>query len=165
MKKLLALSCAMLFLGVGIASATDVEITGSYFAQGNYNDNVQSVPGSNVADFQYYEHELSVDTTFKMDDTTSVFTRIEARDGNWLGDQNLNDVDEGLAGANLAALDDNIVLEQVYGTHTFGTGTNVKVGLMTGGSLVWGSDSFNNGFETYRIFVTQPTSIGSYWNY
>jgi hypothetical protein len=161
MKKLLALSCAMLFLGVGIASATDVEITGSYFAQGNYNDNVQSVPGSNVADFQYYEHELSVDTTFKMDDTTSVFTRIEARDGNWLGDQNPNDVDEGLAGANLAALDDNIVLEQVYGTHTFGTGTNVKVGLMTGGSLVWGSDSFNNGFETYRIFVTQPTSIGS----
>jgi hypothetical protein len=58
-------------------------------------------------------------------------------------------------------MDDNIVIEQVYGEHTFGNGSNLKVGLMSGGSLVWGPDAFNNGFETYRIFLTQPTSFGT----
>jgi hypothetical protein len=99
-----------------------------------------------------------VDVTFQIDDTTSVFTRIEAMDNDWA---RTGAATEGLAGSNLLQLDDNIVIEQVYGEHTFGTGTNVKVGLMSGGSLVWGPSAFNNGFETYRIFVTQPTSFGT----
>jgi hypothetical protein len=111
-----------------------------------------------LSDFQEYEHELSVDVTFKIDDTTKVFTRIEAMDNDWA---RATAVTEGTAGANLNQMDDNIVIEQVYGEHTFGTGSNLKVGLMSGGSLVWGPSAFNNGFETYRIFLTQPTSFGT----
>jgi hypothetical protein len=164
MKKLLVLIFAMLLLGSGIASATDVEVTGSYYARGSYYDNVQATPGNNLADFQEYDHELSVDVTFKIDDTTKVFTRIEAMDNDW---GRTSTIDASMAakeltsGDNLKQLDDNIVIEQVYGEHTFGNGTNLKVGLMSGGSLVWGPAAFNNGFETYRIFLTQPTSVGT----
>jgi hypothetical protein len=49
----------------------------------------------------------------------------------------------------------------VYGSHTFGNGGTLNVGLMSGGALVWGNKFANNSGENYRVFYSQPTSLGT----
>ncbi len=161
MKKLLALSLGLLFLGVGVASATDVEVSGSYYAEGTYYDNVQNPPQQNVSGFSDYEHELDVHVTFNIDDTTRVITQIEAMDNDWARSANTAAPnDEGTAGAALAELDDNIVIEKVYGVHEFSNGGKLQVGLMDGGATVWAYDFGQGADENYRILYTHPTSLG-----
>lgn len=160
MKKLLALSLGLLFMGASFANATDIIVSGSYEVQGNYFDNVQSEPTATAESFGSYEHELSVDVTFKIDDTSYVFTRIEARDEDWTGDSNSATVDEGLDGSSLSELDDNIIIEQVFGTHTFGNGGVLQAGIMSGGT--WATAFNDNGGDKYRVKYTQPSSYGSW---
>ncbi|NOX35259.1 MAG: hypothetical protein GXP56_16270 [Deltaproteobacteria bacterium] len=168
MKKLIALTFAMLFLGAGIACATDFTLTGSYYVRGSYFDNVQAyttggttttkTDGINVASFTNYDHELSVDANWKIDDTTKVFARFEMRDETWMG-RSLN-ANEGTAGSALAQLDDNIIVEQVWGSHTFGSGHTLTVGLMSSGA--WATSFQDNGSEAYRIKYVAPTSAGTF---
>lgn len=65
----------MLFVGVGIASATDFTITGSYYARGTYNKNWDGLL-PNQDSYANYDHELSFDTKWQIDDTTQVFARF-----------------------------------------------------------------------------------------
>jgi len=155
MKKLIALMFAVLFLGAGIAGASDLSMTGSYYVRGQYYDNVEYNAAFPTQDksYGYYDHELSVDTKWKMDDTTYVTARFEMRDANW-GDGSV-----ATEGAYTGSPDDNIVVEQVYGVTTFANGINLRVGLMPAGA--WGTDFASTGTEAYRIFATVPTQIGA----
>ncbi|MCD4718998.1 MAG: hypothetical protein K8S13_03950 [Desulfobacula sp.] len=151
MKKLIALTFAMLFLGAGIASATDFSLTGSYYARGSYYDNM-SGQGTDVETFGAYDHELSVDAKWQIDDTTKVFARFEMADETW-GTGNINEIN---AAPNV---DDNIYLEQVWGAHTFGNGGTLTVGKMSAGA--WGTAFHDAGDEAYRVKWVQPTAIGT----
>jgi hypothetical protein len=155
MKKLIALMFAMLFLGAGIAGASDLSMTGSYFVRGQYYDNVEynAAFPNNDRSYGYYDHELSVDTRWKMDDTTFVTARFEMRDATW----GKNPVFE--ESATVAQLDDNIIVEHVWGQTTFANGIVLRVGLMPAGA--WGTDFANTMGEAYRIFATVPTQIGA----
>ncbi len=146
---------AVLFLGAGMATASDLTMTGSYYVRGTYEDQLQynSAAPLNDRSYAYYDHELSVDTKWKMDDTTFVTARFEMRDANWA---TLNSATEGGVPAQA---DDNIVVEQVWGQTTFANGISLKVGLMPAGA--WGSDFGNTSTEAYRIFATVPTQIGA----
>nr|NJM01247.1 hypothetical protein [Desulfobacula sp.] len=126
MKKLIALMFAVLFLGAGIATASDLSMTGSYYVRGTYEDNVTYDENSPNEDrhYGYYDHELSVDAKWKMDDTTFVTARFEMRDANW------SSANTATEGAYTTQPDDNIVVEQVYGVTTFANGINLKAGLM-----------------------------------
>lgn len=155
MKKLIALSLAMLFLGAGIASATDFSLTGSYFVRGTYADNKDGTR-QDTNSFGDYDHELSLDANWKIDDDTLVFARFEARDDNWADSSNPT---EGSAGGDLANLDDNWIVEQVWGNHTFANGIEVQVGLMSANA--WAGDFANEGGEAYRVRATMPTAFGS----
>ncbi len=154
MKKVIGIVLAALFLTTGIAAATDFTLSGSYYARGQYHDNVGGLLDDAEA-FGVYDHELSVDATWQIDDSTKVFARFEMRDENWgmlgSGSENGN-----VGGDN----DDNIVVERVWGAHTFAaTGGTLTVGLMAGGA--WATSFFDNGYDAYRIKYVQPTAVGT----
>jgi hypothetical protein len=156
MKKLIALMFAVLFLGAGIATASDLSMTGKYYVRGTYEDNVtyDATNPQNDKSYGYYDHELSVDTKWKIDDTTFVTARFEMRDANW-GTANV-----ATEGAYTAQPDDNIVVEQVWGQTTFANGMTLQVGLMPAGA--WATDFGNTETEAYRIKALIPTSIGTF---
>jgi len=156
MKKLIALTLAALFIGVGVASATDFSLTGSYYARGEYYDNVQAQPIVNSESFAEYDHELSVDATWAIDDTTKVFARFEMRDETWGKN---NPVEGSVYNTSTFELDDNIIVEQVWGAHTFGNGHTLTVGKMSSGA--WGTTFNDNGSEAYRVKYVAPTAIGT----
>jgi hypothetical protein len=155
MKKLIALTLAMVFLGTGIASATDFSLSGSYYVRGSYKDNLGGT-GTDVESYTDFDHELSVDATWQIDDTTKVFARFEMRDETW-GKGNANWW--AGEGATDTPNDDNIYVEQVYGQHTFGNGGTLAAGLMTGG--VWATAFHDKGRDAYRLKWTQPLTFGT----
>jgi len=158
MKKLIALMFAVLFLGAGIATASDLSMTGKYTVRGQYFDNGGKVssPAAAADDrtFAQYDHELTLDSQWKMDDTTYVFARFNIRDQDWgrAGDT----VTEG---AYSVSPDDNIEVQQIWGITKFANGISLKTGLMAAGA--WGSDFGNTSTEAFRIFATVPTQVGA----
>ncbi len=188
MKKLIGIVLAAIFLTTGIAAATDFTLSGSYNVQGQYYDNAGGVgvEGSdatygwvddettppflepdwtetdaatldrNAEAYGNFDHELSVDATWQIDDSTKVFARFEMRDETWAA------TDYGTSGSensNVGDNDDNIVVERVWGDHTFAaTSGTLTVGLMGGG--VWGTSFFDGGYDAYRVKYAQPTAIG-----
>ncbi len=153
MKKLIALVFAMFFLTVGIASATDFSLSGSYYARGTYNNNVTGVPIQDPNSFMVYDHELSVDATWQIDDATKVFARFEMADEAW-GTGNINE------GNGTYEEGGDVYLEQVWGAYTFAaTGGTLTVGKMPAGA--WGTAFSNAGDEAYRVKYVQPTAIGA----
>lgn len=158
MKKLFALSLAMLFLGVGIASATDVSVSGSYYVRGTHKENI----GGTLTDqegFGDYDHELSVDVNWKIDDMSSVFARFEMRDETMGVDSNPTEGTKLDSADADTQLDDNIIVEQVYGKHTFGNGLEFQGGLMSANA--WATDFADEGGEDYRFRFIQPTTFGN----
>ncbi len=198
MKKVIGIVLAALFLTTGIAAATDFTLSGSYYARGQYYDNVGGLgvgagaatneqvfsataptdtatvtytpiaagwynknTAATAADrdgaesYGVWDHELSVDATWQIDDSTKVFARFEMRDENWgaMGGKSEN---SNVGSGN----DDNIVVERVWGSHKFAaTGGTLTVGLMGGGA--WGTSFFNNAYDAYRVKYVQPSAIGT----
>jgi hypothetical protein len=155
MKKLIALVFALIFVGAGTLVAADLKMTGSYYARGSYFDNVGGTL-TNAEETTNYDHELSVDTTWKIDDTTAVFARFEMRDETW----GSNNPAEGTAGGGVVQLDDNIIVEQVYAWHKFTNGHTIRVGKMPSGA--WATLFQDNGSEAYRVYYAAPTAIGTF---
>lgn len=153
MKKLIALAFAMVFLATGLASATDFSLTGSYYARGTYADNWDGV--SNAGDQRKYDHELSVDATWQIDDNTKVFARIEMRDEDWGDATSTHEGDSIAVGDNV---DDNIAIERVYGQYTFAHGGTLRLGLMGAGT--WATAFGDWTVEEYRVWYSVPTAIG-----
>jgi hypothetical protein len=156
MKKLIALMFAMLFLGAGIAGASDLTMTGSYFVRGTYEDNLayDAANPQNDRNYGYYDHELDLITTWKIDDTTFVRARFEMRDQSW--GRGSDTVTESV---HIGDTDNNIVVQEVWGQTTFTNGISLRTGLMGAGA--WGTSFGNTSTEAFRIFATIPTQIGA----
>jgi hypothetical protein len=156
MKKVLGIVLAVLFLTTGIAAATDFTMSGSYYARGQFYDNAggTATPTAQAEAYGNYDQELSVDTTWNIDDSTLVFARFEMRDQTWAVA-----TPSGSENTNFGAPDGNIVVERVWGAHTFGNGGRIYTGLMGGGS--WGTTWGEAGYDAYRIKYIQPTGIGA----
>lgn len=156
MKKLIALVFALIFVGAGTLVAADLKMTGSYYARGSYFDNIsgQLTNAEKTAD---YDHELSVDTTWKIDDSTAVFARFEMRDERWGTGTPTEDAVIGTSGSQF---DENIIVEQVYAWHTFTNGHTIRVGKMPSGA--WATTFQDNGSEAYRVYYRVPTAIGTF---
>jgi len=132
---------------------------------GFHHDRAASVASDSAADYSAikqggiggdsygnYDHELSVDATWQIDDATKVFLRLEMADETF-GSGTINE-------KNIAANDDNIYVEQVWGAHTFGaTGGTLTVGKMSAGA--WGTAFHDAGDEAWRIKYVQPTAVGA----
>jgi hypothetical protein len=150
MKKFLSIILALLFLSTGLAMASDFSISGSYFVRGTYLTNSNGIQ-ANASSYGEYDHELSIDTTWKMSDSTKVFARFEMRDEVW-GKGNVNE-------GPVPAVDDNVYLEQVWGEHTFCNGHQLTVGLMS--AAAWGTKFADSADEAYRIKYMVPTAVGN----
>ncbi len=155
MKKLLVLTFAMLFLGVGIAGASAVKMSGEYYVRGVWSDNHN---GSNIVDENdshgIYDHEMSLNINWIMTPYTKVIARLELRDESWAVATNPTEEDRN------GQQDDNIAVERLWAQHTFMNHTTIKVGLVQTSS--WASDFSNDSTEAYRLMVVQPTKIGTF---
>ena len=87
MKKLIAFAVALLFLSVtGIAAATDVQMSGSYYVRGTYQKNAEddnAMTASDESGTMFYDHEFDLNLNWKVDDNTIIFSQFEMRDETW----------------------------------------------------------------------------------
>ncbi len=151
MKKVIGIVLAALLLTAGIAAATDFTLSGSYYSRGQYYDNVTGLYDDSEA-YGNFDHELSIDATWQIDDSTKVFARFEIRDETW-GTNGNEELDTDAAGSNVYA-------EQVWGSHKFAaTDGTLSVGLMSAGA--WGTSFFDAGYDGYRVKYVQPTAMGT----
>ena len=155
MKKLFIVMFVVLFAATAAYAETEISISGMYNVRGSYFKNVGGVQtdessGSDpevsypdpVTDYSFYDHELDADIAITIEENTFVNLNLEIHDETWV---------ESPA-AELTG-DDNIQFKRVWGGHTFGTGTKLEAGLMTGSSFGHGFGDTSDGY--YRIKVTQ----------
>lgn len=158
MKKLLVLILAMLFVGVGIASASStLKMSGDYYVKGTYYDNrAGTAIADPVASYGQYDHEMTLDMVFAMTPYTKVAAKLELRDEIW-GVATTEDGgwSEGNTGLNPQG---NIYVEELYGQHTFMNHHTLIVGLVK--TSTWASDFDNNKTEAYRVNYVFKTPLG-----
>jgi hypothetical protein len=154
MKKFLVALLAVLMLS-SVAYAASIEVDGSYYSRGRYFMNPSQVVDADAdtagtqdpKGYTNYDSELDLWGQINVDDTTFVRFRFEIGDENWPGD-----------GGGIAS-DDNLEVQRLWGGHTFGTGTKLEFGAMSGGT--WATSFHEAGEKRYRIKVTQPLPIGT----
>jgi hypothetical protein len=145
MKKFLVALLAVLMLS-SVAYAASIDVDGSYYVRGRYLSNPTASLDGDFDAYTNYDHELDLWGQINVDDTTFVRFRFEI-------------ADEVFADPTEDDTDDNIELQRVWGGHTFGTGTKLEFGQMTGGA--WATSFGEASGERYRIKVTQPLPIGT----
>ncbi len=154
MKKILVLTFAMFLIGVSIANASTLKMSGEYYVRGQWSDNWNGNNTVNGNDSHgIYDHELNLNVNWIMTPYTKVVARLELRDESWAVSTNPNEEDQN------GQTDDNIAVERLWAQHTFMNHTTIKVGLM--GTATWGSDFSNDSTEAYRLMLIQPTKIGT----
>ncbi len=144
MKKL-ALVLSMLFLFAGIASATDLTLTGWFEAQGKYEDNLGATLTDDDA-LMYYDTELTMNFDWAIADTTSVHLQLETFDMTW-------------GATRVLGSDDNVFAEDVWGKHTFASGLEMQIGFF--GANSWGTDFADEGGDRWRTKFQMPTGFGT----
>ncbi|MDM8538137.1 hypothetical protein QUF70_15400, partial [Desulfobacterales bacterium HSG17] len=146
---------AVLFLTTGIAAATDFSMSGSYYVRGQFYDNAggTGTPAAPAEAYGNYDHQMLIDTTWKMDDATMVFARFDIRDQTWATEGTTSE------STNNTLPDSNIAVERVWGSHTFGNGGRLFTGLMSGGAF--GTSFGDAEYDAYRVKYSQPTSMGT----
>jgi hypothetical protein len=164
MKKIFAFTLVALFLAAS-AYALEIETKGTYYVRGSYiqnestlNNDTDEVGKTNS--YSFYDHELDAATNLKVDDTTFVNIHYEIRDEQWIAgnqDTSIKDATTRAAGGKSDTFN-TISVDRLWGGHTFGTGTKLEVGLMTGGA--WAYAFGDNANSRYRVKATQATPIG-----
>jgi hypothetical protein len=154
MKKFLVALLAVLMVS-SVAYAASIDVDGSYYFRGRYFSNPLVDLDDDYDAYTNYDHELDLWGQINVDDTTFVRFRMEIADENWPGDQDNGDGTQESA----ASGDDNLELQRLWGGHTFGTGTKLEFGAMSGGT--WATSFGEAGGERYRLKVTQPLPIGT----
>jgi len=140
MKKILTIALAMLFVTVGVATATDFSLTGGYYVRGTH----VSTDNDDVFDgYGTYDHELSLTWLWQIADTTQVTLESSHADGVWLG----------------ADAADSFAVDYVWGDHTFGNGGTLSAGFLSGG--YWATVYGDSEGAKYRLKWTQPVAFGA----
>jgi len=146
MKKIFA-TMLVVFLAVGSAYAMDLTYTGEYFVRGNYEDNLSSVnDDSDRGSHMYYDHEFVLEPTFTVSDATNIRAKLKFNDVTW------DEANRGSEDPKEAS--QNIMIDRLFGTHTFGTGTQFQGGLMTAGE--WAYKFGDSSTGAYRARINQP---------
>jgi hypothetical protein len=151
MKKLFA-AMLVVFMAVGSAYAVDMSVTGDWYVRGTYEDNVSTL-GSESGDRtakMFYDHELTLKSKLTVTDTTNISLNMSVNDVTF---------DAGNDGTANKTAGTNITVDRLYGTHTFGTGTQFQAGLMAAGE--WGYSFGDTGYDAYRVRVNQPVGGGT----
>jgi hypothetical protein len=99
----------------------------------------------------YYDHELVFEPTLTISDATNVRAKLKFNDVTW-DEQNRGAEDPKNA-------DQNIMIDRLFGTHTFGTGTQFQGGLMTAGE--WAYKFGDSSTGAYRARINQPLGADS----
>jgi hypothetical protein len=149
MKKFFIAMLAVLFVaGAAYAAAPAMDFSGMINTRGQYfsNDNAVTEDSGN---YMIYDMEFDADLNIHAADKTGVFLNFEIHDESWLSKANDSNTKTG---------DDQIAFKRAYGYHTFGTGTKVEFGILTGGAF--GTEFADNANGAYRVKLTQPTSAG-----
>jgi hypothetical protein len=145
----------VVFMAVGSAYAVDMSTTGKYKIRGNYEENVSSVNSGDRGPYMFYDHELVLEPTLTISDATKIDMQLEFNDANWSASNEGHDskkLDGNQAG-------DNIVIEYLYGSHTFSTGTQFQGGLMAVGE--WSHAFGNTETPGWRARINQPVGGGT----
>ena len=175
MKKLLLVSLALLF--ATSALATEVKVSGDYYAEGTYYGNFAFADDDEV-NYSGYEHQMNVKVQFVVDPETSAVISAGLRQEDWLDMAKSNDEaahdtffpDAGAKVNESGSLDDNIAIEQAYVSHKFPTDTTLVVGLMSGGTWGVGCEGGSIPFGEkldyfYRVKVNQDLVNGIFTSY
>ena len=150
MKKIFA-TMLVVFMAVGSAYAVDMSTTGKYKIRGNYEDNVSSInDSSDRGAYMYYDHELVLEPTLTISDATKIDMQLELNDAVWTASNQGHDSKEAA---------DNILIEYLYGSHTFSTGTQFQGGLMAVGE--WSHAFGNTKTRGWRTRINQPVGDGT----
>ena len=150
MKKIFT-AMLVVFMAVGSAYAVDMSTTGSYKIRGNYEDNVSSIDSSSDRGvYMFYDHELILTPTLTISDATKIDMKLELNDAVW---------DASNQGHDSEDTKDNIRVEHLYGSHTFGTGTQFQGGLVAVGE--WGYKFGNTEEPGWRARINQPVGGGT----
>lgn len=168
MKKLIIATLAVLMVA-GSAYALDgsqIDFTGSYYVRGSYfsNDDVSQKSGFDA--YSNYDHELDLRIKFNISDTTFVYTRWEAADYTWPGPKTsskdvTDDTGAEIGSVDVTSRDSDLEVQRAYGSHTFGTQTQLDLGLMTGDSWATAFGEASGGVT--KIQVKQPTETAGTW--
>ena len=154
MKKFFVILFVVLFATT--ATAADFMTSGSYYARGSWISNGSGTQADAV-DYGYYDHELDMTTTIKVDDNTKVIVNYEIHDSNWIASNH-----DGWNQDGASNLDDNIEFKRVFSSYTFtSTGSTLDLGLMTGGA--WATSWANTANGRYRVKLKQATPIGPFF--
>jgi hypothetical protein len=149
MKKLFLITLAVLFVaGAAYAGAPDMDFSGMINTRGQYFSNDDGVT-EDSGNYMIYDMEFDADLNIHASDKSGVFLNFEIHDENF-------DVTPG--GSDDKTGDDQIAFKRAFGYHTFGTGTKVEFGVLTGAAF--GTAFGDNGDGRYRVKFTQPTSAG-----
>jgi len=169
MKKVFAVLFTVLLVA-GTAYAVDFEADGMMNVRGTaisnetgtsngdndfqlYDADTNPNAESETASYMYYDQELDMNVRLKVTDQTLILLNFEIRDQNWLvGNTDRTEDDQ-------TDMDDNIDFKRNWLSHTFGTGTKLEAGLMTGG--VWAYSFGDQDDGRYRVKVSQPIPAGT----
>lgn len=168
MKKVFAVLFTVLLVA-GTAYAVDFEADGMMYVRGSAISNDSGTSNDDTASFMYYDQELDMNTRLKVTDQTLILLNFEIHDQDWITgntdgqttsvDDVVLDEDGNPVSATGPDLDDNIEIKRTWLSHTFGTGTKLELGLMTGGTWAYSFGETANG--RWRVKVTQPIPAGT----
>jgi hypothetical protein len=149
----------------GSAWALEIQTKGDYYVRGSYIQNESTLNNDTDEDgktesYSFYDHEFQATTSLKISDATFVNIGYEIRDEQWIqGNQDTSIPNASSQPQGADSDTENVIsVERLWGGHTFGTGTKLEVGLMTGG--VWATTFGDNANGRYRVKATQATPIG-----
>jgi hypothetical protein len=149
MKKFfIGLLAVMFVAGAAYAGAPDMDFSGMINTRGQYFSNDDAVT-EDSGDYMIYDMEFDADLNIKASDKSGVFLNFEIHDESWL---------ETPGGSDDKTGDDQIAFKRAFGYHTFGTGTKVEFGVLTGAAF--GTAFGDNGDGRYRVKFTHPTDVG-----
>jgi len=172
MKKFMVALLAVLMLS-SVAYAANLDVSGSYYTRGRYFSNPTLDQEDDYSAFANYDHEFDLHGVINVDDTTFVRFRMEIEDLNWPGDSSTTTTAQATTDVNGdGAIDENdtvtvsqkpeddgILVQRIWGGHTFATGTKLEVGKMSGGA--WAYDFANTEGDFYRVKVSQAIPMGT----
>ncbi|MEN6320807.1 MAG: hypothetical protein ABFD82_18895 [Syntrophaceae bacterium] len=160
---LILLAIGMIVAFTMPVSAADVKFSGSYVAQGYYENN-RKLSDPEDGDFHNVWQRLRIGTVFQIADGLKLTTRFDAMEKIWgaAAQPSASSHDTGIPSAE----NDNIKFDNVFVDFVIPIGT-IQAGYMNKGAwgTVFGNTSENNNGPRVRyIFVGGPVTLRAVWD-